>query len=99
MNFERDKKKNDSNQEIHNISFEEEYKNELLNAREVKDFLPPPEQLVPKVETKKVTISLSTKSIEFFKSVSAKTDVPYQQLIRKVLDTYADHHAKTGSGD
>jgi len=85
--------------EAHYENAPEEYKNELLNAREVKDFLPPPEQLVPKVETKKVTISLSTKSIEFFKSVSSKTDVPYQQLIRKVLDTYADYHAKTGSGD
>jgi len=30
----------------------QEYENVLLNAKEVKDFLPPPEQLIPKIETK-----------------------------------------------
>ncbi len=77
----------------------DEFKDALLKAREVADFIPPPELLIPKVETKKVTISLSTKSINFFKNVSEKTSVPYQQLIRRVLDSYADHHAKTGTGD
>ncbi len=72
-----------------------EFKEALARAREVKDLLPPPELLIPKTETKKVTISLSKKSIDFFKSVSEKNNVPYQRLIRKVLDSYADHHAKT----
>ncbi len=76
-----------------------ELRDTLLKAKEVADFLPPPELLIPKVETKKITISLSTKSITFFKNVSEKTSVPYQQLIRKVLDSYADHHAKTGTGE
>ncbi len=77
----------------------DELQNALLKDREIADFLPPPELLIPKVETKKVTISLSTKSIKFFKNVSDKTNIPYQQLIRKVLDSYADHHTKTGTGD
>ncbi len=77
----------------------DEFRDALLKAREVADFLPPPELLIPKTETKKVTISLSTKSIKFFKNVSEKTGAPYQQLIRKVLDSYADHHAKTGTGE
>lgn len=76
-----------------------EFRDELLKAKEVADFLPPPELLIPKVETKKVTIMLSKKSINFFKDISEKTDIPYQQLIRKVLDSYADQHTKTGTGD
>ncbi len=83
--------------ETHYEQTPDELRNALLKAREVEDFLPPPELLIPKEETKKVTISLSTKSIKFFKNVSEKTDIPYQQLIRKVLDSYADHHTKTGT--
>lgn len=74
-----------------------EYRNDLLRAKEVADFLPPPELLIPKVETKKITIALSTKSIKFFKEVSEQTHIPYQQLIRKVLDSYAEHHLKSGT--
>ena len=85
--------------ETHYEKTPDELKDALLKAREVADFLPPPELLIPKVETKKVTISLSTKSINFFKNVSKKTGAPYQQLIRKVLDSYADHHAKTGTSE
>jgi len=64
-------------------------KNEKKN-----DVLPPPELLIPKEETKKVTISLSKKSIVFFKQISLETRIPYQQMIRKVLDTYTDHYSK-----
>jgi hypothetical protein len=42
----------------------------LLNAKVIEDFLPPLELLIAKDETKKITISLSKKSIDFFKSVS-----------------------------
>lgn len=66
----------------------------LLNAKEIEDFLPPPELLIAKEETKKITISLSQKSIDFFKSVSEENHIPYQQMIRKVLDNYTDHYAK-----
>lgn len=66
----------------------------LLEAKEIDDFLPPPELLITKEETRKITISLSKKSIDFFKSVSKENHIPYQQMIRKVLDTYTDHYAK-----
>ena len=75
-----------------------EFRDKLLKAKEVADFLPPPELLIPKVETKKVTIMLSKKSINFFKNISEKTDIPYQQLIRKVLDSYADQYTNSGTG-
>jgi predicted DNA binding CopG/RHH family protein len=72
----------------------EDIREELLSAKEVENVLPPPELLILKEETKKVTISLSKKSINFFKQISGETQIPYQQMIRKVLDTYTDHYAK-----
>jgi len=43
--------------------------NEPMGAvKIVKDFLPPPEQLVFKEETVKVTLHLSKASVDFFKS-------------------------------
>ncbi|ADK81314.1 CopG family transcriptional regulator [Sediminispirochaeta smaragdinae] len=72
----------------------EDIRQGLLAAKEVEDVLPPPELLIPREETKKITITLSKKSIDFFKQISEETNTPYQQMIRKVLDTYTDHYAK-----
>ncbi|MCF6334215.1 MAG: CopG family transcriptional regulator [Spirochaetales bacterium] len=72
----------------------DEVRESLVNSVVIEDFLPPPELLIPKEKTTKVTIALSTKSINFFKEVSKETHVSYQQMIRKVLDTYTDHYAK-----
>lgn len=69
-------------------------KESLMTASAVEDFLPPPEMLIPKEETRKITISLSKKSIDFFKHKSEETHIPYQQMIRKILDTYTDYYAK-----
>ena len=54
----------------------------------VKDFLPSPEELVFKEETVKVTIGLSRESIAFFKRIGQENRIPYQKLIRRLLDTY-----------
>lgn len=59
----------------------------------VNDFLPPPDQLITKEDNSKVTILLSKKSISFFKEQSKKTGVPYQSMIKKVLDLYAEKFA------
>jgi hypothetical protein len=70
------------------------YTNEPLGRFEVvDDFLPPPDQLVLKEDGVKVTISLSKRSVEFFKAHAARSKVPYQRMIRSLLDTYADRHA------
>jgi hypothetical protein len=58
----------------------------------VADFLPPPDQLVLREDGVKVTIALSRKSIEFFKAHAAQAGVPYQRMIRALLDAYADRH-------
>jgi predicted DNA binding CopG/RHH family protein len=40
----------------------------------------------------KVTISLSKRSVDFFKRHAARSKVPYQKMIRSLLDSYARHH-------
>lgn len=72
-----------------NITYTDE---PMGRPRKVEDFLPPPEQLVPKEENVKVTISLSRKSVEFFKKEAKKRRTPYQRMIRKVLDLYAEQY-------
>ena len=69
------------------------YTNEPIKLGEtVKDFLPPPGELALKEKTVRVTINLNEDSINFFKKEAKKLGVPYQKLIRKVVDLYAVHH-------
>jgi predicted DNA binding CopG/RHH family protein len=56
----------------------------------IHDFLPPPEDLVVRDEGVKITISLSRRSIEFFKGEAKKHDTQYQRMIRRLLDAYAE---------
>jgi predicted DNA binding CopG/RHH family protein len=71
------------------------YTDERLGRIEVvEDFLPPPDQLVLKETGVKVTISLSKRSVEFFKAHAARSRVPYQKMIRNLLDNYADKYAE-----
>jgi len=61
----------------------------------IKDFLPPPDQLVLKEDKVKVTISLSKGSIEFFKKEAKKQRTSYQKMIRRVIDFYASQYQKS----
>jgi hypothetical protein len=54
----------------------EDVREALSSAKEIQDFLPPPEQLILKEDTKKVTILLSQKSIEFFKESQKRLMYP-----------------------
>ena len=62
------------------------------DAELIDDFLPPPEQLFLREETVKVTLNLSQRSVDFFKRSSSKHGVPYQQMVRRVLDLYAQRY-------
>lgn len=71
------------------------YANEALaDYRVVSDFLPAPDQLVFRDEGVKVTIALSKRSVEFFKSHAARNQTQYQRMIRQLLDAYVDAHAQ-----
>ena len=58
------------------------------NLHRIADTLPTPDQLVPRDDTVKVTLALSRRSIEFFKEEAAKQHVPYQRMIRALVDEY-----------
>ncbi len=58
----------------------------------IPDFLPPPEELVMKEETVKVTLSLSKASVDYFKQLAEKKHTHYQKMIRILLDKYASHY-------
>ena len=65
------------------------YTNEPIEARVIRDFLPPPEELVFKEDNIKVTMSLSRSSVEFFKHTARQHHTHYQKMIRSLLDMYA----------
>jgi hypothetical protein len=69
------------------------YSDEPMGALKiVHDFLPPPERLVLKEDQVKVTISLSKKSVDFFKSVARQHHTSYQKMMRRVIDLYSDRY-------
>lgn len=57
----------------------------------VTDFLPPPSQLVKREATTKVTLELTQSSLAFFKRQAKRERVPYQRMIRGLIDAYAKH--------
>jgi hypothetical protein len=63
---------------------------EIGRVRVVEDFLPPPEALVPQEDNVKVTLSLSRRSVDFFKRAAKQRRVPYQRMIRALVDAYAE---------
>jgi hypothetical protein len=71
-------------------------KGEIGKVRVVEDFLPPPDELVPVDDTVKVTLSLTRRSVDFFKREGKKRRVPYQRMIRALVDTYTEKQAGKG---
>jgi hypothetical protein len=72
----------------------QKYMNEPLGRLKiVEDFLPPPERLVIREDGVKITLSLSRRSVDFFKTHAARSKVPYQKMIRTLLDSYASKHS------
>lgn len=63
---------------------------EIGKVKVVRDFLPPPDKLVLRESNVKVTLSLSQRSVNFFKREATKRRVPYQRMIRALVDAYAE---------
>ncbi|MES9855081.1 MAG: CopG family transcriptional regulator [Sedimenticola sp.] len=57
----------------------------------IPDFLSSPEELAIKKKNTKVTISLSTESVAYFKEIAKKHHMQYQKIIRELLDEYVEH--------
>jgi predicted DNA binding CopG/RHH family protein len=60
--------------------------------RIVKDFIPPPSQLVLREENVKITISLKKSSVDFLKKEARESKTSYQKMIREIVDWYASHY-------
>ena len=64
----------------------------IISSKIIEDILPPPEKLVKKEENVKITILLSKDSVKFFKERAKKIGIPYQTMIKSVLDRYTTHY-------
>lgn len=73
------------------------YTDEPMVSRPITDFLPRPDQLIFNEDAVKVTITLSSRSVQYFKDEAAKRGVQYQRMIRRLLDAYVDAFAPSGS--
>ena len=71
----------------------------LGRIKVIANFLPPPDQLILKEDGVKVTLSLSQRSVDFFKAHAKKSKTSYQRMIRRVLDEYAGHYTARHTRD
>ena len=69
-----------------------QYSNEPIgDLNLISDFLPSPAELALKQQNTKVTISLSSESVAYFKDTAKKHHMQYQKIIRQLLDEYVAH--------
>jgi hypothetical protein len=71
-------------------------KGEIGRVRIVEDFLPSPDRLALREDNVKVTLSLSQRSVAFFKRAARQRRVPYQRMIRALVDAYAEKQEGKG---
>ena len=65
------------------------YTNESIGPLKIVDnFLPPPESLIFKKKTTKVTLELSEECVLYFKKKAKENHTQYQKMIRSLLDHY-----------
>jgi len=60
----------------------------IVEGEIIADFLPSPEKLIRKEPKVKITITLNSGSVEFFKKHAKKNNVKYQTMINELLDIY-----------
>jgi predicted DNA binding CopG/RHH family protein len=76
------------------------YRDEAIgDVRPVTDFLPSPADLALRNQQTKVTLSLSTESVAFFKEAAARHGTQYQKMIRQLLDDYVARQKQPGRED
>jgi predicted DNA binding CopG/RHH family protein len=72
-----------------------EYTDEPIRMRIIDDFLPSPENLILKQRKKRVTLTLTETSLDFFKSAAKKHKASYQSMIRRLVDYYVANQKLT----
>ncbi len=66
---------------------------EIGRVKVIEDFLPSPEALVAREDNVKITLGLSRRSVDYFKRAAKQRRVPYQRMIRALVDAYAERQA------
>lgn len=74
---------------------EKSVKEVLDSAVLIEDFLPSPSELVRKTTKEKITISIDSDCVNFFKAAAKKNHTKYQTMMNEVLSQYARHYAIT----
>jgi hypothetical protein len=64
------------------------------NVTIVDDFLPPPEQLVSKKNTVRLTLDFTKESIEFLQREAQHQNASYEVMIRKLVDAYVQQQGQ-----
>lgn len=64
----------------------------LAMGERVTDLLPPPSALVKREPTTKVTLELTQSSVTFFKKQAKRERIPYQRMLRGLIDAYAKRY-------
>lgn len=64
------------------------YTDELIEAKVIENFLPSPDKLIFKEKKTKVTLTLSQRSLNFFKNSAKEHGASYQAMIRNLIDYY-----------
>jgi predicted DNA binding CopG/RHH family protein len=65
---------------------------EIAEGEIISDFLPPPEELIRKEPKIKITITLNSGSVDFFKRFAKRNNVKYQTMINEILDKYVQKY-------
>jgi predicted DNA binding CopG/RHH family protein len=65
---------------------------EIAEGEVIADFLPPPEELVRKEPKVKITITLNSGNVDFFKEFARKNNTKYQTMINEILDKYVQKY-------
>ena len=66
----------------------------ILDGEIIRDFLPPPEKLLRKEPKVKITITLNSGSVDFFKKHARQNNVKYQTMINEVLNKYVQKYSE-----
>jgi hypothetical protein len=61
---------------------------DLGEVERVKDFLPSPDQLALRQEKVKVTMEMTKRTVDYFKTQAKKYKTSYQLMVRNLLDAY-----------
>ena len=64
----------------------------IVGGEIVADFLPSPEKLIRKEPKVKITITLNSGSVDFFKKHAKQNNVKYQTMIDEVLNKYVQKY-------